>query len=95
MELNVLNVAKVIMSLVGKNKSISSIRLSNIIYYIWCECKMLNFDFEATFYDINNTGIALCKELREYNSNDFLCYSDFKDIKLRQVDKNLKKCIVM
>lgn len=91
MELNVLNVAKVIMSLVGKNKSISSIRLSNIIYYIWRECKMVNFDFEATFYDINNTGIALCKELHEYNDNDFLCYSDFKEIKLTKDDERLKK----
>lgn len=91
MELNVLNVAKIIMSLVGKNKSISSIKLSNIIYFIWCECKMLNFDFEATFYSVGNTGLAICKELRDYNSNEYLYYSDFKSVRLTKDDMRLKE----
>lgn len=85
MELNVLNVAKVIMGLVGKKKSVSSVRLSNIIFLLWCQCKIYNIDFEATFISHHKIN-TLCKELQMYNSNDFLCYDDFKSVQLTKDD---------
>ena len=90
MELNVLNVAKVIMSLVGKKKSITRVRLSNIIFLLWSECKMHNFDFEATFYDDGLFDVE-CEELYEYNNNEILYYNDFKSIQLTEEDKLFKE----
>lgn len=90
MELNVLNVAKVIMSLVGKKKSITHARLSNIIFLLWSECRMHNFDFEATFYGDGLFDVE-CEELYEYNNNEFLCYNDFKSIQLTEDDRLFKE----